>query len=105
MSASSGIPTGSGWRPTYHSQQTITLDVRCFGVDGFEIYWFNPIYGITNKMSDDITESLILNMTTPENEQDWVLVLKAKSPCSETSGGTAPVTTGSAPRATGAHGL
>ncbi len=60
-------------------QQTITLDVRCFGVDGLEIYWFNPIYGITNKMSDTITESLILNMTTPMNEQDWILVLRAKA--------------------------
>jgi len=60
------------------SKQKITLDVRCFGVSGFEIHWFNPIYGITNKMSSDITESLILNMTTPKNDQDWVLILKAK---------------------------
>jgi hypothetical protein len=59
-------------------KQKITLDVRCFGVDGYEIYWFNPIYGITNKMSSEITESLILNMTTPKNDQDWVLVLKSK---------------------------
>jgi hypothetical protein len=59
-------------------KQTITLDVRCFGVGGFEISWFNPIYGITNRMSSDITESLMLNLTTPNHDQDWVLILKAK---------------------------
>lgn len=69
------------------SRQTITLDVRGFGVDGFEIHWFNPIYGIANKMSEDITESLILNMTTPRNDQDWVLVLKAKSPSPQKQSG------------------
>jgi hypothetical protein len=58
--------------------QTIILDVSEFGVSGFEIYWFNPIYGITNKMSDDITESFILNITTPLNKHDWVLLLKSK---------------------------
>ncbi|CAM3619443.1 Putative endoglucanase [Vibrio aerogenes CECT 7868] len=58
--------------------QKIILDVSEFGVNGFEIYWFNPIYGITNKMSDDITESLILNITTPLNQHDWVLLLQAK---------------------------
>jgi hypothetical protein len=71
---------GGKWVAAYiPSKQKITLDVRCFGVAGFEIHWFNPIYGITNKMSSDITESLILNMTTPKNDQDWVLLLKAKS--------------------------
>lgn len=71
---------GGKWVAAYiPCRQKITLDVRCFGVAGFEIHWFNPIYGITNRMSSDITESLILNMTTPKNDQDWVLVLKARS--------------------------
>lgn len=69
----------SKWIAAYvPTQQKITLDIRCFGVNGVEIYWFNPIYGITNKMSDDITESLILNITSPNSDHDWVLVLKAK---------------------------
>lgn len=71
---------GCQWIAAYiPSKQTITLDVRSFGVAGFEIHWFNPIYGITNRMSSDITESLILNLTTPKNDQDWVLLLKARS--------------------------
>ena len=59
-------------------QQNIVVDVRDFAQTGFEIAWFDPRYGIMNRVSDDISETFFLSIDPPETGSDWVLVLRQK---------------------------
>ncbi|MGX9522531.1 apiosidase-like domain-containing protein [Vibrio mediterranei] len=69
---------GGKWLAAYNPNgRKMILDISQFGTKGFTISWFNPQYGITNSLGDDISESLILNITPPNND-DWILVLKEK---------------------------
>lgn len=56
----------------------ITVDVSVFGLDGFEIYLFDPRYGVYTFLSNDNSESQFLNIAPPCGDDDFVLLLKRK---------------------------
>lgn len=60
-------------------QQNITVDVSVFATTGFETGWFDPRYGIMNRLSNDISETVFLNIDPPASGNDWILVLRANS--------------------------
>jgi hypothetical protein len=68
------------WLAVYvPEQQNIVVDITMFGMEGFEICWFDPRYGITNSISSDISESFFLSIDPPSTGDDWVLLLKRKT--------------------------
>ena len=61
--------------PTY---EHFTVDISCFNLDGFEIYWYDPRFGIYNFLSSDNRKSQFLNIAPPNSGDDYVLLLKRK---------------------------
>ncbi len=59
--------------------QQITLDIKAFGYQGFEVYLYDPRYDIYNKLSDDCSESQFFCFSTPQGNNDYVLLLKKKT--------------------------
>lgn len=61
--------------PTY---EHFTVDISSFNLDSFEIYWYDPRFGIYNFLSSDNSESQFLNIAPPNSGDDYVLLLKRK---------------------------
>ena len=56
----------------------MVVDVSAFADTGFEISWFDPRYGILNRVSEDISETFFLSIDPPDTGSDWVLLLRRK---------------------------
>ena len=56
----------------------VTVDISCFGYDGFVIYWFDPRYEIYNRLGDDNSETQFLQVQPPQVGNDFVLLLLRK---------------------------
>lgn len=68
-----------GWIAVYiPEQQNVVVDVRDFADSGFTISWFDPRYGVMNRVSSDISETFFLSIDPPNTGTDWVLVLSKK---------------------------
>lgn len=55
--------------------QQLCVDLEIFKGQSFSIYLYDPRYNIKNLLSTGVSETKFLNMTIPEGNLDYVLLL------------------------------
>lgn len=59
------------------NSRMVSVDISCFGYEGFSVYWFDPRYNIYTLLTTANSESQFFTITPPDHH-DYVLLIKKK---------------------------